>query len=246
MKISFNRVAEIYDKTRELPPEVMRKIVQTLVKEIKSYKTILDIGVGTGRFAKPLQKNGFEVVGTDISRDMIQNAKKKEVNNLLLGDACFLPFRDSSFNAALSVHVLHLISDWQTALKEICRVTEDELFSVTQMEQMSPISEAYEELAKEKGYDARHIGLSERELIKIIKPIKSIRAASWVYSADEHLTCLRQRVYSRQWKVPEDVDRKIVNELIRRFAGQEYLQEIHILKWNIKDLKSYLKSQTQH
>lgn len=241
MKIPFDRVADIYDKTRGLPSEVMRKIVQALVKEMKGYKTVLDIGVGTGRFAKPLQENGFEIVGTDISEDMMKNALKKGVKNLLLGDACFLPFRDYSFDAALSVHVLHLIIDWQTALKEICRVTKGELFSITQVEQSSPISEVYEELAMEKGYDARHIGLRERELIKIIKPIKSIQAASCVSSADEHLTYFRQRAYSRQWKVPEDVDRKIVNELVRRFAGQKYPQEIDILKWNIKDLKIMLK-----
>jgi ubiquinone/menaquinone biosynthesis C-methylase UbiE len=246
VKIPFDRVAEIYDKTRGLPPEVMRKIVQALVKEMKGYKTVLDIGVGTGRFAKPLQENGFEVVGTDISEDMMKNAMKKSVKNLLFGDACSLPFRDYSFDAALSVHVLHLIINWQTALKEICRVTKGELFSIAHNPSSTPISEAYEELAKEKGYDARHIGLSERELIKIIKPTKSIRVASYVFSADQRLTYLRQRVYSRQWKVPEDVDKNIVNELGKRFAGQEYLQEIHILRWNIKDLQSHLKSKTQH
>lgn len=241
MKISFNRVADIYDKTRELPPEAMRKIVKTLVKEMKGYKTLLDIGVGTGRFAKPLQENGFEVVGTDISKDMMKNAKKKGVKNLLLGDACALPFRDYSFDAAISVHVLHLISDWQTALKEICRVTKVELFSVVHISKSS-ISETYEELAKKKGYDAQHIGLSEPELRKIIKPTKSIHATSWVSSADEHLTYLRQRVYSRQWKIPEDEDKQIVQELAKRFAGQKFLVKIHILKWDVKDLKSCLRT----
>lgn len=246
MKIPFDRVADIYDKTRELPPEVMRKIVQTLVKELKGYKTVLDIGAGTGRFAKPLQENEFKVVGVDISHDMIQNAKKKGLNHLLLGDACSLPFRNSSFDAALSVHVLHLISDWQTALKEICRVTKDELFSVTHTPLRNPLSEAYEELAKEKGYHIRRIGIGEHELKKIVKSTKSIRAASRVSSADERLTYLRQRAYSRQWKVPEDVDRQIVQDLVRRFAGQKYPLEIHILSWRIKDLKSHLKNQTQH
>jgi len=246
MKISFDRVAQIYDKTRGLPPSVMRKIVQALVIEMDGYKTVLDIGVGTGRFAKPLQENGFEVVGTDISEHMIKKARKKGVKNLLLGDACSLPFRDYSFDVVLSVHVLHLISEWQTALKEICRVTKDELFSVAHIPSSSPVSEAYEELAKEKGYETHYIGLGEHELKEIVKRTKSIRAASCVFSADERLTYLRQRAYSRQWKVPEDVDRKIVNELIRRFAGQRYQQEMHILKWNIKDLKSYLKNQTQN
>lgn len=245
MKIPFDRVADIYDKTRGLPQEVMRKIVQAFVKELKGYRTVLDIGVGTGRFAKPLQENGFEVVGIDISRDMTQNARKKGVKDLLLGDACSLPFRDTYFDAALSVHVLHLISEWQTALREICRVTKDELFSVTHIHP-SPVSKAYEELAREEGYNARRIGLGEYELKEIVKPTKSFRAVSWVSSANERLTYLRQRAYSRQWKVPEDVDRQIVQELVRRFAGQKYPLEMCILRWNIKDLKSYLKNQTHH
>jgi ubiquinone/menaquinone biosynthesis C-methylase UbiE len=241
MRIPFDRVADIYDKTRGLPPKVMKKIVQVLIKELKEYKTVLDIGVGTGRFAKPLQQNGFEVVGIDISTDMMQNAKQKGVNNLLLGDACFLPFKDSSFDAALSVHVLHLISDWQTALKEICRVTEEGLFSVATSPSRSPVSDAYEKLAKEKGYKAGYIGLSERQLKEIVKPTKSMQAAFMVSSADEHLAYLGQRAYSRQWKVPEEVDKQIVKELVRRFAGQKYTVEMHIVRWNIKDLKSYFK-----
>jgi ubiquinone/menaquinone biosynthesis C-methylase UbiE len=245
MKIPFDRVAGIYDTTRGLPQEVMRKIVQAFVKELKGYRTVLDIGVGTGRFAKPLQENGFKVVGIDISRSMMQNARKKGVKNLLLGDACSLPFRDYSFDAALSVHVLHLVIEWRTAIKEISRVTKDGLLSVTHVHP-SPVSKAYEELAREKGYDTRRIGLGEHELKEIIKPTKSIPAASLISSTDERLTNLRQRAYSRQWKIPEDVDRQIVQELVRRFAGKKYPLEMYILRWNIKDLKSYLKSQTQH
>jgi ubiquinone/menaquinone biosynthesis C-methylase UbiE len=245
MKISFDRVAEIYDKTRGLPPEVMREIVQALAQELKGYKTILDVGVGTGRFAQPLQENGFEVFGIDISCDMIQSARKKGLNNLLLGDACLLPLRDHCFDAALSTHVLHLISDWQTALKEICRVTRNELFSVTHS-RSSSISETYEELAKERGYDTRNIGLGEGELKALVKPKKSVRAASWVASADERLAHLKQQAYSRQWKVPEEVDKQIVQELVRRFEGQKYPLEIHVLRWNIKDLKSYLANKKQH
>jgi len=242
MKISFDRVADIYDKTRGLPQNVMEKVVKALAKELKGYDTVLDIGIGTGRFAEPLQEKGFEVIGVDISRDMIQKAKEKKAKNLLLSDACFLPFKESYFDATLCVHVLHLISNWQTALKEICRATKYGLFSVTHMGQSNPVHEAYEESAKEKGYNVRRIGLGERELSELIKPTKSVPAASWVSSADERLTYLSQRAYSRQWRLPEDVDKQIVQELVKRFIGQKYPVEMHILKWDVKDLKSYLRT----
>jgi len=244
MKIPFDRVAHIYDKTRGLPPQVMRKVVKALVKELQGHKTILDVGVGTGRFAQPLQKRGLEVVGIDISRDMMKKAKEKGIKNLLLGDACYLPFRESSFDASLYVHILHLVSQWQTALKETCRVTKNELFTATHRHWRSPISIAYEELAKERGYDTRYVGLGEHELKEKVKPTRSIRAASWVSSANQHLTYLKQRAYSRQWKVPEDVDKQIVQELAGCFAGQRYSLDVQILRWNIKDLKSYLQKET--
>jgi len=244
MKIPFDRVADIYDKTRGLPPKIMNKTVQVLIQELKGYKTVLDVGVGTGRFAQPLQEKGFEVVGIDISRDMTLNAKKKGIKKLLLGDACFLPFKESHFDVALCVHILHLIDKWQTALKEICKVTNHALFSVTHT-RLSPISEAYEELAIKEGYDAQNIGLSEHQLQELVKPTKFVQTASWLFNADERLNYLKQRAYSRQWKVPEDVDRKIVKELEKRFAGQKYWLEIYILKWDIKDLKSILKSHAE-
>jgi ubiquinone/menaquinone biosynthesis C-methylase UbiE len=241
MRISFDQVAHIYDRTRGLPPKVMGKLVRALVKEIGKNKAVLDSGVGTGRFAKPLQENGIEVVGIDISRRMMQKAKEKGVENLLRSDVCFLPFRDSCFDATLSVHLLHLISDWQTALGEICRVTKGNLFSVVTKPFRSPVSQAYEELTRKRGYDIRHIGLGERELSKIVEPTRSILAAHMVSNADEHLAFFKQRAYSRQWRVPENVNKCVVNELVKRFAGLKYQLEIWILIWNMDDLKTCIK-----
>jgi ubiquinone/menaquinone biosynthesis C-methylase UbiE len=241
MRISFDQAAHIYDKTRGLPPKIMGELVRALVKELGKDKAVLDVGVGTGRFAKPLQENSIKLVGIDISCRMMQKAKEKGVEHLLRSDVCFLPFRDSCFDVTLSVHVLHLISDWQAALREICRVTKGSLFSVITKPFRNPVSQAYEELAKKKGYDVRHIGLGERELSEIIEPNKSILATRWVSNADEHLAFLKQRAYSRQWKVPRNVDQCIVNELTKRFAGQKHQLEMHILSWSISDLKTRIK-----
>jgi ubiquinone/menaquinone biosynthesis C-methylase UbiE len=242
MRISFDRVADVYDKTRGLPTEVMNSVMNCLSKELKGEKTILDIGVGTGRFARPLQENGFDVVGIDIARDMVNEARRKEARNLTLGDACFLPFQKASFDDAISVHVLHLISDWREVLREICRVTKKELFSVAQMPR-SPISEAYEQLAESKGYNAAHVGLSERKIMDLVRPRKSILVASMISDGDEYLTFLKERAYSRQWRVPEDLDKLIVGELISRFTGKKYKVNIHVLRWRIDDIKAYLRNQ---
>ncbi|MDH5374859.1 MAG: class I SAM-dependent methyltransferase [Candidatus Bathyarchaeota archaeon] len=74
MVVSFDRVAEIYDETRGFPVFVMEKIVETLMDELEGYVNILDVGVGTARFSKPLQNRGYYVVGIDVSLKMLRKA----------------------------------------------------------------------------------------------------------------------------------------------------------------------------
>ena len=79
MKIPFNRVAEVYDRTRGLPQHVMLKLREIMTRELGRYRTVLDVGVGTGRFAKLLLDSRFEVFGVDISRRMLDKAVEKGV-----------------------------------------------------------------------------------------------------------------------------------------------------------------------
>lgn len=65
----------------------MKRLIDAWVLELKPYIKVLEIGVGTGRFAQPLQNAGFEIVGIDISRKMAAKAKEKDVEQLLLVDA---------------------------------------------------------------------------------------------------------------------------------------------------------------
>ena len=71
------------------------------------YGRILDIGCGCGRTTIPLSQKGYEVVGIDISRGMIEGAIKAARNSkqadlgLLVADACTLCFSDNSFDGIL-------------------------------------------------------------------------------------------------------------------------------------------------
>jgi len=76
MSVSLDRVAEDFDRTRGLPQHVMNKIFKTLIEELRGRRRILDVGVGTGRFSKPLQDAGFEIVGIDVSKKMLRRAWK--------------------------------------------------------------------------------------------------------------------------------------------------------------------------
>ncbi|MFX1362507.1 MAG: class I SAM-dependent methyltransferase [Promethearchaeota archaeon] len=238
MRISFDRVAKIYDKTRGLPIQVMRQLIEELIHEVSDRKTILDVGVGTGRFSKPLKDIGLNVVGIDIAEKMIRKAIKIGVDKLVLGDALFLPFRDSCFDAAISIHLLHLIREWKEALQEICRVTKGTMLSMDYRFK-NPIRVAYNQLLESHGYEPRRIGKGEWELKYLIKPSKSLLVASFDIDANETLDYLAQRVYSSQWEIPEEINDKIVIELKKRFTDKLIPQELHILVWNMEDLKTF-------
>lgn len=125
--ISFDRAAEYYDQTRGLPDHLMDHLVPALVAELPQRGRCLEIGIGTGRIALPLMERGVDIIGVDISIEMLRRLRAKPRGldmKLLIADATRLPFADSTFASAVASHVLHLIPDWKLALDELTRVVE--------------------------------------------------------------------------------------------------------------------------
>jgi ubiquinone/menaquinone biosynthesis C-methylase UbiE len=235
--VSFDRVADVYDRTRRLPDEVMSRLVKTLTTEFEGCTRILDVGVGTGRLAEPLQNAGLRVVGVDISRKMINRAKEKGVECLVLTDARLIPFRDKVFDAAVSVHLLHLVSDWRKVIGEICRVTRRALCSLY-LACEDPVRNAYRQLLKEHGLERRHAGKSEQDLRGLVVPSKSLFVTSYDTFADDTLANLMERNRSSQWDVPEDVNLEVVKRLKTTYAGKMFKQELYVSIWDVNSLKT--------
>lgn len=78
----------------------------------KGYKRFLDIGVGFGRNAIYLAKNGFNVSGFDFSSHSVEvtreKAKEQGVNfeNLVVADMIDFPYEDESFDCMLAFNVI--------------------------------------------------------------------------------------------------------------------------------------------
>lgn len=118
----FDTLSSVYDETRQpLDSETVRAL-HAYLKE-RGFASILEVGVGTGRIAEPLVKLGLTVVGVDASRGMLGRAVKKGIPYLVHGTAYRLPFPDRSFDGSLFVHVLHLLDDPGSALREAARVS---------------------------------------------------------------------------------------------------------------------------
>ena len=125
----FDQIAEVYDETRRpLDEETVNGMKEMLTKH--GCKTILEIGVGTGRVAFPLASSGFDVTGVDISRKMMDRAHAKGIENLVLANGSQVPFKDRNFDATIMAHVFHLLEDPMSVLRESARVSKIGVFAL--------------------------------------------------------------------------------------------------------------------
>jgi len=93
--------------------------------------TVLDVGCGVGRWSSRLSKSGAWVIGIDMSRNMVTEARRrlrasKHDAELLVSTAANLPFGDSVFDQVLSVTVLqHIVDEGEvrSSIAELTRVT---------------------------------------------------------------------------------------------------------------------------
>ncbi len=124
MTVDYSRRAADYDRVRadDLADREfwLRGIVE--VGRVHDGERVLDLGAGTGRFAK-LFSTTNPVIALDASREMLQVARTKGRFACVRGDAHRLPFRADSFDLTVLVMVLHHLADFAAALREVTRVS---------------------------------------------------------------------------------------------------------------------------
>lgn len=166
--VSFDRVANLYEATRTVPPQLLDRVAQIIRTDsrLDSADPFLDAGVGTGRFSRHLHLNGIKVIGADISRSMLEQARSiRSGFPLVQTNLYHLPFRDNSFRGALMVHILHLLEDWKTALNEVRRVlrADAKLYLGYETGRRNHLQDMYFDLAMRKGIRRRHMGADTRD-----------------------------------------------------------------------------------
>jgi SAM-dependent methyltransferase len=224
-RLSFDRVATVYDETRSLRPRALARLLAVLVDELGGQK-VLEVGVGTGRYAVPLQKSGIRVIGVDISRPMVEFGLAKGLRDIVFADGARLPFVARSFNAATTNHVLHLIPNWAEVLSEIARVTRETYFTVIERSDRRSINFEYVQFVREAGFEWRHPGVHERDLPNLLKPDLIIPVGPFdeTSPADVLLQELKDRVFSNQWAVPEAIHQDAIARLRKEWAGKDFVR----------------------
>jgi SAM-dependent methyltransferase len=111
--------ARTYDETRSASPSVLAPLREALAGA--PGRRLLDVGGGTGNYARALAAEGWEPIVADRSPDMLARAAAKGLETVE-ADAQRLPFPDASFDAVMLVSMLHHVEDQAAALAEATRV----------------------------------------------------------------------------------------------------------------------------
>lgn len=238
---SFDRVAHLYEETRAFPADAVPRVVDA-IREVARGGRILEVGVGTGRIAFPLQQAGAQVFGVDVSREMLRVNRAKGSTGLFRAQAAQLPFRDGSFEVAMTTHVLHLLGDWGAALLEIARVTRGEYLSVVERSTVRPdLDEEYRESVQRAGAARRRPGVHERGLVRVVPPQSTRDLGSFERSwpVEHVIDQIAARAYSSQWSIPEDVHSAAVTALREKYRGGRVDEQIRleIPIWTVEQVR---------
>ncbi len=230
--ISFDHAADFYDQTRALPPEVEVPLIAALAREIRAVGPgrVLEVGVGTGRIARPLAARGVRVCGVDIAPRMLARLRRQLTPahtppDLLLADATRLPFAAESFSAVIICHVLHLVSDWRAAVAEILRAlrpggvllhhTEEEMDAAEDQEWFMM---RLDQLLRRRGF-ARSRRVQNEEIDAALEAAGgtcrtgTIAQRQHTYTPAAMLALARQRIHSWTWEIPEELLSACLDEL---------------------------------
>lgn len=116
----YDSIGSGYAKTRLADPRIADAVVAAL--GLRPPATLLDVGAGTGKYARALADRGFDVVTVEPSEVMReQSVPHPRVRNVT-ASAEAIPLPANSADGAFVVLALHHFPDRSRALAEILRV----------------------------------------------------------------------------------------------------------------------------
>ena len=127
-KSFWDRNAKHYDRfMRKDAAAYMR--MYALIRPVVKAKTVLELATGTGLIAKNIVNAAAHIEATDVSAEMILEAKRDNRSAKLhfsVQDMFRLPYADKSFDVVVVSNALHIVPQPEKALQEIKRVLKDD------------------------------------------------------------------------------------------------------------------------
>jgi ubiquinone/menaquinone biosynthesis C-methylase UbiE len=237
--LSFDQAADYYDQTRRLPEPLATGGIQMILDRCQARAgraaQLLEVGTGTGRIAIPLLERGANLFGCDLSSKMLARQRaKRPAARLAQADATALPYGDAQFDAVLTIHLLHLVGDWRTALREIRRVLRPGGLYVnswnphTNADIDTRLRDYWRDRVEAHGAQWRRPGVQTREellgaLGLMGATVEELTAGRSVHSVSPQavIASIASRIYSDTWEVPDDVFSVTLGE-VREWAAHTY------------------------
>lgn len=170
----FNTIAPIYGLFFSMQQKRFSTVLQDIKNDLDltSYRTILDVGCGTGALCSVLHDNGLSVTGIDPAEKMLEISKKKTAPkdirftraNILEG----LPFEDKCFDISIASFVAHGMpqKERMQLYAEMSRVTKSKVIIYDYNESRSLLTTIIEWL--ERGDYFHFIRHAKTEMIQCI------------------------------------------------------------------------------
>ena len=239
-------VVEWHNSTRNIPAALLTENyenyerIRALTGMDSSWR-VIDICCGTGHFAMPLLSSGFEVVGIDVSLELLSRSKGRLATDwrgtFTYGEPCETEFENDSFDAAvMSRRFLH-VGNLLQIINETVRVVRPEGLVIL-IEDKGALDHTVRRLFRAQCQRRGHFP-PLREVPDhddLAGPFKHLDATflpfdspdlSWTKAVTygECLEHLRSRFYSEFWLIPyseyDDILRQVQKELEALPDGRE-------------------------
>jgi SAM-dependent methyltransferase len=116
----FETAAEVYEQARpDYPIAALDHIVEVLALERGSH--VVDVGAGTGKFARQLVERGLRVTGVEPIAEMREIFERTVDAEVVEGTAESIPLEDRTADAVTAAQAFHWF-DSERALPELKRV----------------------------------------------------------------------------------------------------------------------------
>jgi phosphatidylethanolamine/phosphatidyl-N-methylethanolamine N-methyltransferase len=126
VKTAYRRWAPVYDNTFGRFASEGRKHAVEIINQSKG--RVLEVGVGTG-LSLPAYKRQLEIVGIDLSPEMLEKARERASTERLRNvaglhemDAGDLKFPDAAFDTVVAMYVMTVVPDPEKVMRELSRV----------------------------------------------------------------------------------------------------------------------------
>ena len=115
MAVKYDRIGDGYDGTRRPDPRIAERLLSLL--DAAPGAPVLDVACGTGNYTFALAERGLAMVGGDLSRTMLAQARAKHPQlPLVRADGAALPFADDAFTHAITTLAIHHMADLTAVL----------------------------------------------------------------------------------------------------------------------------------